>query len=183
MCVSAVRRSRTPVSRPAGACAPRASTRKFHGRILLFLAFPFIPGRGHLLAEWRENRMSPAQTRTSAATYPSKRRFSRRFEDCCIDHPSKHTQQAVGPTRTDPYPFLQRSPQPRPTLSAYPAVNCRRQCHRTAARSPETIRKKAPSARLRCKQSRLKLIIPLRSPTRSPVGVRTATRGIASVQP
>ena len=113
----------------------------------------------------------------------SKRRFSRRFEDCCIDHPSKHTQQAVGPTRTDPYPFLQRSPQPRPTLSAYPAVNCRRQCHRTAARSPETIRKKAPSARLRCKQSRLKLIIPLRSPTRSPVGVRTATRGIASVQP
>ena len=123
------------------------------------------------------------ETRTSAATYPSKRRFSRRFEDCCIDHPSKHTQQAVGSTRTDPYPFLQRSPQPRSTLRAYPAVNCRRQCHRTAARSPETIRKKAPSARVRCKQSRLKLIIPLRSPTRSPVGVRTATRGIASVQP
>ena len=125
------------------------------------------------MAEWRENRMQPAQTRTSAATYPSKRRFSRRFEDCCIDHPSKHTQQAVGSTRTDPYPFLQRSPQPRSTLRAYPAVNCRRQCHRTAARSPETIRKKAPSARLRCKQSRLKLIIALRSPTRSPVGVRT----------
>ena len=183
MCVSAVRRSRTPVSRPAGACAPRASARKFHGRIHLFLAFPFIPRRGHLLAEWRENRMSPGQTRTSVATYPSKRRFSRRFEDCCIDHPSKHTQQAVGPTRTDPYPFLQRSPQPRPTLSAYPAVNCRRQCHRTAARSPETIRKKAPSARLRCKQSRVKPIITLRSPTRSPVRVRTATRGIASVQP